>query len=82
MAQARGSLFIPVQLEISKEEHLKRLTMLERRKRWKSIDSSYTEDNEPLISISHSNLFSLNVSTLSPENAAEAIMKHVKGLES
>ena len=80
MAEARGSLFIPVQLEISKEEHLKRLTRLERRERWKSIDPSDAEDNGPLISISHPNLFSLNISTLSPEDAAEAIMNHIKRL--
>jgi len=78
MAEARGSLFIPVQLEISKEEHLKRLTRLERRERWKSIDPSDAEDNGPLISISHPNLFLLNVSKLSPEDAAEAIMNHIK----
>lgn len=77
MAGARGSLFIPVQLEISKEEHLKRLMRPERRERWKSIDPSDAEDNGLLISISHPNLFSLNVSNLSPEDAAEAIMNHV-----
>jgi hypothetical protein len=65
-------------LEISKEEHLKRLTRPERRERWKSIDPSDAEDNGPLISISHPNLFSLNVSNLSPEDAAEAIMNHIK----
>ncbi len=79
MAETRGSLFIPVQLQISKEEHLKRLTKPERRTRWKSIDPSDAEDNGPLIYISHSNLFSLNVSNLSPEDAAEAIMKHIRG---
>ncbi|WPY00712.1 hypothetical protein Trichorick_00597 [Candidatus Trichorickettsia mobilis] len=80
MAEARGSLFIPVRLEISKEEHLKRLTRQERRERWKSIDPSDAEDNGPLISISHPNLLSLNVSNLSPENAVEAIMNHIKRL--
>lgn len=78
MAQARGSLFIPVQIQINKEEHLKRLTRLERRERWKSIDPSDAEDNGPLISISHPNLFSLNVSNLSAKDAAEAIMNHIK----
>jgi hypothetical protein len=78
MAEARGSLFIPVQIQISKEEHLKRLTQPERRERWKSIDPLDAEDNGPLISIFHPNLFSLNVSNLSPENAVEAIMNHIK----
>jgi hypothetical protein len=78
MAEARGSLFIPVQIQISKEEHLKRLTRPERRERWKSIDPNDAEDNGPLISISHPNLFLLNVSNLSPEDAAEAIMNYIK----
>jgi hypothetical protein len=78
MAEARGSLFIPVQIQISKEEHLKRLTRPERRERWKSIDPSDAEDNGPLISIFHPNLFSLNVSNLSAKDAAEAIMNHIK----
>ncbi|MEY3197401.1 MAG: hypothetical protein RLZZ59_772 [Pseudomonadota bacterium] len=77
MAEARGSLFIPVQIQISKEEHLKRLTRLERRQRWKSIDPINAEDNGPLISITHPNLFSLNVSNFSPEDVAEAIMNHI-----
>lgn len=77
MAQTRGSSFIPVQFQINKEEHLKRLTRPERRARWKSIDPSRAEDNWPLISISHPNLLDLNVSNLSPEEAAEAIMNHI-----
>jgi hypothetical protein len=78
MAQTRGSLFIPVQIQINKEKHLKRLTRPERRQRWKSIDPSDAEDNGPLISITHPNLFSLNVSNFSPEDVAEAIMNHIK----
>ena len=78
MAETRESLFIPVQIQLSKEEHLKRLTRPERRERWKSIDPNDAEDNGPIISISHPNLFSLNVSNLSPEDAAEAIMNHIK----
>lgn len=78
IAQTRGSLFIPVQIQINKEEHLKRLTRPERRQRWKSIDPLDAEDNGPLISISHPNLFSLNVTNLSPKDAAEAIMNHIK----
>lgn len=78
VAETRGSLFIPVQLQISTEEHLKRLTRPERRSRWKSIDPSDAEDNGPLISISHPNLLKLNISNLSPEDAAGSIMNHIK----
>ncbi len=63
-----------------KEEHLKRLTQPERRARWKSIDPSDAEDNGPLISISHPNLLELNISNLSLDGAAEAIMNHVINL--
>ena len=80
MAEARGSLFIPVKLEITKEEHLKRLTRPERIERWKSINPSDAEDNGSLISISHPNLFSLDVSNLSQKDAADAIMNHIKRL--
>ena len=73
IAEARRSLFIPVQIQINKEEHLKRLTRQERRERWKSIDPNHAEDNRPLISISHPNLLELDVSNLSSEDAAEAI---------
>lgn len=78
MAEKRGSLFIPVALEITKEEHLKRLTRQERRARWKSVDPSHAEDNDPLICISHPNLLELNVSKLSPEDAVDSIMNHIK----
>ncbi len=78
MAATRGSLFVPVQLQISKEEHLKRLTRPDRRERWKSIDPADAEDNGPLISISHPNLLEIDVSNLSTEDAAESIMDHIK----
>jgi hypothetical protein len=80
MAEKRRSLFIPVALQITKEAHLKRLTRPERRERWKSIDPSDAEDNGALIPISHPNLFRLNISHLSPEDAAEAVMSHVKSV--
>ncbi|MBN8512597.1 MAG: hypothetical protein J0L79_06210 [Rickettsiales bacterium] len=81
MTAIRGSLFVPVQLSITKEEHLKRLTRPERRERWKSIDPHDAEYNGPLISISHPNLLELNVSNLSPEAAANSIMDHIKILK-
>lgn len=77
-AEARGSLFIPIRLLIDQDEHLRRVTNPSRRNRWKSIDPQDVYDETPLISISHTNLLELNVSNLSPENAAEAIMNHIK----
>ena len=78
MAEARGSLFVPVRLLIEQDEHLRRVVNSSRRDRWKSIDPQDVHDETPLLSISHPNLFSLNVSNLSPEDAAEAIMNHIK----
>ena len=80
MANSRGSLFIPVKLEISKDEHLKRLTKPERRNRWKSIDPQDAEDNGPLLSIAHPNLLILEISDLKPEVAAQEIIKHINRL--
>ena len=78
MAEARGSIFAPVRLLIDQDEHLRRVVDPKRRDRWKSIDPQDVHDETPLLSISHPNLFSLNVSNLSPEDAAEAIMNHIK----
>lgn len=80
MAEKRGSLFIPVQIEITKEEHLKRLTREERRERWKSIDPQHVEANWQLISISHPNLLKLDVSKLTAESAAKEVIKHAESV--
>ncbi|NDB85447.1 MAG: hypothetical protein EB127_22500 [Alphaproteobacteria bacterium] len=80
MAEARGSLFVPVRLLIDQDEHLRRVVNPNRRDRWKSMDPQDVYDETPLLSISHPNLFSLNVSNLSPAEAAEAIMNHIKEL--
>lgn len=78
MAETRGSIFVPVRLLIDQDEHLRRVVDPKRRDRWKSIDPQDVHDETLLLSISHPNLFSLNVSNLSPEDAAEAIMNHIK----
>lgn len=78
MAEARGSIFVPVRLLIDQDEHLRRVVDPKRRDRWKSIDPEDVHDETPLLSISHPNLFSLNVSNLSPEDVAEAIMNHIR----
>lgn len=82
MANSRGSMFIPVKLEISKDEHLKRLTKPERRNRWKSIDPQDAEDNGPLLSIHHPNLLVLEISNLIPDIVAEKIMEHINKVNS
>lgn len=78
MAQERGSIFVPARLLITEEEHLKRVTQLERRNRWKSIDPKDVYDKTPLLKIEHPNYFELDVSNLQPNIAAEVILKHVR----
>ncbi len=78
MAAKRGSLFVPVQLRITKEEHLRRIVNPSRRDRWKSIDPHHVDDETPLLAIAHPHVLELDVTDISPENAAEKIMNHAK----
>lgn len=78
VAETRGSAFIPVRLIISEEEHLKRVTQPERRKRWKSIDPADVYDQTPLLKIKHPNYLELDVSELEAEEAVCKIMDHIK----
>ncbi|WP_316355145.1 hypothetical protein [Candidatus Trichorickettsia mobilis] len=80
MALKRGSLFIPVKLLISEEEHLKRITEPSRRARWKSIDPLDVYQTEPLITIEHPHLFELDVSGFFAAQVAEKILKHIQSL--
>ena len=80
VAEARGSVFIPVRLVISKEEHLRRVTNLQRRARWKSIDPRDIEGAEKLLPITHSNLLTLDVTALSAQESAKRIVEHIRNL--
>ncbi len=82
MAEKRGSLFVPVQIEITRDEHLKRITRPERRERWKSINPNHVETSDSLLSISHPNLFKIDVTNLEAKEVADKIMNHAKGLKS
>lgn len=80
LCEKRGSLFVPIRLLISEEEHLKRVTNPSRRNRWKSIDPNDVYDNKPLLKIEHPHYFELDVSNLSAEKSSEKILEHVKKL--
>lgn len=80
MALKRGSLFIPIKLLISEEEHLKRISDPSRKARWKSIDPQDVFQTEPLITINHPHSFELDVSQLSATQAAEKILNHIQRL--
>jgi ribosome-binding ATPase YchF (GTP1/OBG family) len=82
MADKRGSLFIPVKLSISEQEHLKRITQPTRRERWKSIDPQDIYEPAKLLDITHAHLLELDVSNLSAADAAAIILRHVKMIKS
>jgi hypothetical protein len=77
MALKRGSLFIPVILHISEEEHLKRILQPSRQARLKSIDPEYVYYKESLITIKHEHLLELDITNLSALQAAEQIVAHL-----
>jgi len=81
IAVKRGSIFIPVRLLISQEEHLKRITNPSRRERLKSIDPNEVYDKMPVLNIAHPNLLELNVSKTSPDEAAEKILEHISKIK-
>lgn len=78
LAQNRGSLFVPIKLLISRKENIKRVTNPERRSRYKSITDEDVDAR--LITIEHPHWLELNITNLSPQEAAEKILNHVKYL--
>ena len=80
MAATRGSVFIPVRLTIATHEHLQRVTQLERRLRWKSVDPHDVYDQRLLLTINHPNLLSLDVTNLSASQTAEKISMHIHAI--
>lgn len=79
--EERGSLFIPVKLIITREdEHKKRIQNPQRRERLKECHWPIERLEKGLIDISHQNLMTLDVTDLSPMQAAEQIIIFVGSL--
>ena len=76
-ADSRGSFFVPIKLRINEQEHLKRITRIERRIKLKTIDAQFALDKTPLLSFSHDNLLELEISNLEPIDAAHIIEHHI-----
>jgi hypothetical protein len=79
VAEARGARFVPVRLWCDLEEHVSRVVRPERRERMKDVDADEARDkhaNQKLFMPDHANTFTLNVSGLTPEIAAQTILKH------
>lgn len=81
MAEKRTSLFVPIRLICSQEEHAKRITNHTRRERWKSIDPQDVYDTTPLLPITHPNLREIEISNLHSEEVADIIMDHISSLK-
>lgn len=77
IALLKQACFIPIRLLISEDEHLKHTTQYSQSKRWNAITSQDIYGEKPLISISSSNLLELDVTNLSPKEAAEIILAHI-----
>lgn len=55
MAKARNSIFVPIRLSVEISEHIRRLTNIDRKQRFKTIDPIFAQNQEPLLPISHPN---------------------------
>lgn len=77
IAEKRGSLFVPVRLQIDPQEHMRRVTQPGRRDHLKSIDPQEVYDEKPLLPLSHPNFLALDVTHLSAQEAAQAILTHL-----
>ncbi|MDQ3818239.1 MAG: hypothetical protein M3362_11260 [Acidobacteriota bacterium] len=80
LANARGSLFVPIRLVCEVEELCRRVVSPERRERLKSIDpvqarKRATEDM--VIVPRHSNLLTIDVTARSPQSSVAAILKEI-----
>lgn len=83
MTKARNSLFVPVRLLCLAEELQRRIVSGDRQARLKEISAEVALDysqNKEVLKISHDHLFVLDVSNLTPKQAAENILAHVKSL--
>jgi hypothetical protein len=80
LAQARHSIFIPVLLDISVEEHQRRIVQPERTLRFKETNPLAPAQYQfrPLLAIEHPHLLRLDVSDLSAAMAAKIVLSHIK----
>lgn len=77
IAERRKSLFVPIKLEISDNEHEKRMTNPQRLERFKETRYPVERFKAGLISVDHPHLTTLDVTVLTPQQAAEKILETV-----
>ena len=81
-AEERGSIFIPVILKISSDEHKLRIETEERKSKFKETKFPKDRFQKGLIHIHHPNLQELDISDLRATDAAEKILNLVQKIES
>jgi len=77
LASKRKSLFIPVKLMVTQEERANRIVQSDRAARFKITNVQETYKPPRAIQLQHKYLLTLDVTHLSPEEAAKQIIEHV-----
>ncbi|MBY0501530.1 MAG: hypothetical protein K2P93_05960 [Alphaproteobacteria bacterium] len=80
-AEKRGSLFIPLKLTLSLDEHKKRITNSDRKARFKTTNPAELYEKKKLIEIDHSHLLEMDVTDLNPMQAASKILDFIESLK-
>lgn len=81
IAEVRGSAFIPVRLLCDREELLKRVQSPGRKEQCKLVDTEnflYKKGDYTVLKPKHKNLLELDVTSLTPEEAAKIIFTKLK----
>jgi predicted kinase len=82
-ATARRAVFVPVRLHLDAAEHNARIATAERARALKLSDPEVGRryrDGPGLLKVRHANLLDLDVTGLSPQEAAARILAHARGL--
>jgi hypothetical protein len=80
-AERRGALFVPIRLLCAEEELLRRVVSSERASNLKSMDpqaASRDAKGRDVLAVSHANAKTLDVTALSPQEAARRILTHIR----
>lgn len=80
-AEKRGSLFVPLKLILSLDEHKKRVTNLDRKARLKTTNPAEVHMEKKMITIDHPHLLEIDVTHLSPLQAANKILYYIESLK-
>lgn len=80
-AEKRGSLFVPLKLTLSPEEHAKRIVNPDRKIRFKMTNPAEVHMKKEMIKIDHPHLTEIDVTDLSAGDVAKEILNFVESLK-